>query len=83
MDLVYKDVGLINELLKKNNIPSDLSKLLFNIFKNGKRQLGERSHSTSITKILENYCQEVLRAPNFPSQLIDKNPRKKGFEIKF
>ena len=83
MDLACKDLGLFNNLSKKYNIPSELSDLLLKLFEDGKKDLGDRSFSTSIVKIIENKCVEYLRSPNFPKELIDNEKRKKGFEIKF
>ena len=51
------------------------------IFTEGKIQYGDRSLSTSIVQRLEEICNENLRATNFPSQLIDEEPKKKGVEI--
>ena len=52
-------------------------------FKKGLKLYGKKSLSTSIVKILEEKCNENLRAPNFPKNLKDNQPRKKGIEIKF
>ena len=83
MDLVCKDIKLFDQLTDKFNIPSDLSKLILNIFNKGKKELGSRAFSTSIVKRLENFCNESLRANSFPKQLVDNELSKKGFEIKF
>ena len=83
MDLVCKDISLFDKLTTKFNIPAKLSNLMLKIFKSGKKELGDRALSTSIIKILENACGEKLRNKNFPVELIDDQPRKKGFEVKF
>jgi len=83
MDLVCKDVGLFDKLTKKFKIPADISKLMNKKFKEGLAKYGNRSFSTSIVKLLEDYCNENLRANGFPNQLIDKKTSKKGYEIKF
>jgi len=83
MDLVCKDVGLFDKLANKFKIPADISKLMNKKFKEGLNKYGDRSLSTSIVKLLEDYCNENLRAYGFPRKLIDKEPRKKGNEIKF
>ena len=83
MDLVCKDLGLFDKLVDKYNIPANISKLMNKIFTEGKIQYGERSLSTSIVKRLEEICNENLRAPGFPSQLIDDKPKKKGIEITY
>ena len=83
MDLVCKDLGLFDKLVDKYNIPAKISKLMNKIFTEGKIQFGDRSLSTSIVKRLEELCNENLRAPGFPSQLTDEEPKKKGIEINF
>jgi len=83
MDLICKDLGLVEKLRKKFNIPSHLIHLVESIFIEGKNILGNREFSTAIVKLLEKKCGEELYSPNFPKQLIDKEPRRKGIEIKF
>ena len=83
MDLACKDLGLFDKLVDKYNIPAKISKLMNKIFTEGKTQFGDRSLSTSIVKRLEELCNENLRAPGFPSQLTDEEPKKKGIEIKY
>ena len=83
MDLACKDIGLFDKLSDKYNIPADISKLMNKIFNEGRDKYGDRSFSTSIVKRLEEACNENLRAPGFPSQLKDEEPKKKAIEIKF
>ena len=83
MDLVCKDVGLFNKLANKLRIKAQVSNLIVKIFEIGLKKFGNKSFSTSIVKLLENDCNEKLRASKFPKQLIDYEIRKKGFEIKF
>jgi 3-hydroxyisobutyrate dehydrogenase len=52
------------------------------IFNEGRKKYGDRALSTSIVKLLEEKCNTELRTKGFPSQLFDKEPRKKGIEIK-
>ncbi len=81
MDLVCKDLGLFDKLTKKFNIPADISSLMVNIFKQGKLKLGNRSFSTSIVKILEEECEEDLRADGFPSFLEDNKNKQEAEEV--
>lgn len=83
MDLVCKDVALFDKLVKKFNIPADISKLVYKIFREGRLKYGNKSFSTSIIKKLEEACKENLRTPGFPSKLKDNQLNKKGIEIKF
>jgi len=45
------------------------------------RKLGKRSLSTSIVKLLEDDCSEILRSKGFPSVIVDINKKKKGIEV--
>jgi len=81
MDLVCKDVGLFQKLANKFKIPTEISKLLVNIFQRGKSVLGEKAFSTSIIKILEDDCGEDLRSKGFPASLIDNENKKDGIEV--
>ncbi len=82
MDLICKDLGLVEKLRNKFDVPSKLIPLVESIFIEGKNKLGEREFSTAIIKLLEEKCKEKLSSPYFPQQLIDKDPRRKGIEIK-
>ena len=81
MLLLLKDINLFNKLTNLYNIPVELSPLLIKIFKDGKKRYGSRAWSSMIVKRLEDDCKTNLRAAGFPSELIDKESRKKGFEI--
>jgi len=81
MDLVCKDVGLFDKLTKKYEIPAEVSTLMLDIFERGRKKLGNRALSTSIVKLLEEKCNENLRASGFPSFLEDKNLKKDAEEV--
>ena len=81
MDLVCKDVGLFEKLTKKYKIPAELSPLISEIFQRGREKLGERALSTSIVKLLEEKCNDKLRANGFPSYLKDKNQKQEAEEV--
>ena len=81
MDLVCKDVGLFDKLTKKYDIPAEISSLILDIFQRGRETLGERALSTSIVKLLEEKCNDNLRASGFPSFLEDENKKQKGEEV--
>ena len=53
MDLVCKDAGLFDKLIKKYEIPAEFSSLILEIFQRGRKTLGDRALSTSIVKLLE------------------------------
>ena len=81
MDLVCKDVGLFDKLTKKYQIPAEISSLMLEIFRRGREKLGDRALSTSIVKLLEDKCNDNLRASGFPSFLEDKNQKQEAEEI--
>jgi 3-hydroxyisobutyrate dehydrogenase len=81
MDLVCKDLGLFDKLTKKYEIPAELSSVMLEIFQRGRDKLGNRSLSTSIVKLIEEKCNENLRASGFPSFLEDKNQKQEAEEI--
>jgi 3-hydroxyisobutyrate dehydrogenase len=81
MDLVCKDVGLFDKLTKKYQIPAELSSLMLEIFEKGREKLGDRALSTSIVKLLEDKCNENLRARGFPEYLVDEESKKDGIEV--
>ena len=83
MDLACKDINLFEKLAKSFKVPTKISKLIVKIFEKGRKKLGNRAFSTSIIKLLENDCNENLRALNFPKKLVDLKKRKKGLEVKF
>jgi len=83
MDLACKDIELFDKLIRKFNIPAEISPFLVKIFNEGKKKYGDRSLSTSIVKLLEDKCKTDLRATGFPSFLKDIEPKKKGIEVKF
>ena len=81
MDLVVKDMGLFDNLSKKYNVPLEVSPVVLNIFREGEKKYGTRAWSSMIVKRLEDVCNINLRADSFPSELIDSEPKKKGYEI--
>ena len=81
MELVYKDVGLFQNLVEKLGIKADLSPLITEIFREGRDTFGDKSWSTKIVKRLEDACKENLRAEGFPSELIDKESKAVGVEL--
>jgi len=81
MDLVEKDIGLVNALSKKHHIPLEISPVIFNIFKEGQKKYGSRAWSSMIVKRLEDACNINLRAEGFPSELTDNESEEKGYVI--
>ena len=81
MDLVKKDMTLFNNLAKKLDIPLEISPLVLNIFKDGHKKYGSRAWSSMIVKRMEDLNDTDFRAKGFPSELVDNEPKEKGYEI--
>ena len=82
MDLVCKDVGLFKSLSETHRVPTEISKLIFDIFDEGRKEFGDRAWSSMIVKRIEDHCKTDLRAEGFPSELEDDSERQKGYEVK-
>ena len=81
MDLVKKDMKLINDLSKKLKTPLEISPFVLNIFNKAQKQYGSRAWSSMVVKRLEDKYKLKFRAPGFPKELKDLEPQKKGYEI--
>tara|TARA_B110001452_G_scaffold212516_1_gene183121 strand:+ start:1706 stop:2647 length:942 start_codon:yes stop_codon:yes gene_type:complete len=81
MDLVLKDTGLFDNLANKLNAPLEISPLVVKIFKDGQKKYGSRAWSSMIVKRMEELNKIDFRAKGFPSELEDKEPEEKGYEI--
>ena len=81
MDLVLKDTGLFDNLAKKLNAPLEISPQIVQIFKDGEKKYGSRAWSSMIVKRMEDLNKIDFRAEGFPDELIDNEPKEKGYEI--
>ncbi len=81
MDLVVKDTTLFNDLANKLNTPLEISPLIVKIFTDGKKKYGPRAWSSMIVKRMEDQNNINFRAKGFPSELVDNEAEKKGYEI--
>tara|TARA_B100001540_G_scaffold281423_1_gene271504 strand:- start:282 stop:1223 length:942 start_codon:yes stop_codon:yes gene_type:complete len=81
MDLVLKDTGIFNELAKKLNSSLEISPMIVDIFKDGKKKYGSRAWSSMIVKRMEDLNNIDFRADGFPEELIDNESEEKGYEI--
>ena len=81
MDLVVKDMSLFNNLSKKSGVQLEISPIVLNIFREGKKKYGPRAWSSMIVKRFEDAYNTNLRADGFPAELIDSEPETKGAEI--
>ena len=81
MDLVCKDIGLFSEVARRGNVPLELAPLMVAIFKDGQERYGAREYSPNIVRRLEDATELDIRAPGFPSQMLDDEPEQAGYEV--
>ncbi len=81
MDLVAKDIGLFQEVADRANVPLDLNPLLIQLFQDGIDRFGPRELSPNIIKRLEEATGLDVRAPGFPSEMVDNEPEEPGAEV--
>ena len=81
MDLVLKDIGLFDEIAKKNKIPLEISPLINQIFEDGQLKYGPREWSPNIIKRLEEATGISVLAPGFPDEIVDDEEPKEGYEV--
>jgi 3-hydroxyisobutyrate dehydrogenase len=81
MDHEVKDVTLFDELGTKLGVPLEISPLVVQIMQDGLEKYGARAWSSMVVKRLEDACETDLRAPGFPSELVDDEEPQLGAEV--
>ncbi|HIF89303.1 MAG TPA: NAD(P)-dependent oxidoreductase [Candidatus Thioglobus sp.] len=81
MDLVSKDVGIFNELAKREGLDLEVAPLVVDIFKDGERRYGSRELSPNIIKRLEEAVEVKVLGHGFPAEMIDDEPEESGYEV--
>jgi len=81
MDLVAKDIGLFQEVADRNDVPLEISPILKDIFSDGIERYGSREYSPNIIRRLEEVTGLDIRAPGFPSEMLDDEPEEPGYEV--
>lgn len=81
MDLVKKDIGLFDDIAKAHDVPLEISPLMVAIFDDGIARYGARAQSDDIIRRLEDATGLDIRAPGFPSEMIDDEPEAPGYEV--
>ncbi len=74
-------MSLFDGLAKRLNVPLEISPLVLDIFKDGQERYGPRAWSPMIVKRLEEACGCELRAPGFPTEIVDDEPEVVGGEV--
>ncbi|MHA6262472.1 NAD(P)-dependent oxidoreductase [Arenibacterium sp. CAU 1754] len=81
MDLVAKDIGLFQSVADRAGVALDLNPLLIEIFQDGIARYGPRELSPNIIRRLEDATGLDIRAPGFPSEMVDDEPEEPGAEV--
>ena len=81
MDLVIKDVSLFQAIADREGVPLEVSPLLIDIFKDGKKRYGSREWSPNIVRRLEESSGTEVLALGFPAEIVDDEPEKSGEEV--
>ena len=81
MDLVIKDVSLFQAIAEREGVPLEVSPLLIDIFKDGKKRYGSREWSPNIVRRLEESSGTEVLALGFPAEIVDDEPEKSGEEV--
>jgi 3-hydroxyisobutyrate dehydrogenase len=81
LDLVMKDIGLFQSLADAKAVPLEMSPKLIEIVKDGQARYGMRAQSDRLIERLEEATGLSIRAPGFPTELVDDEPEERGWEI--
>ncbi len=81
MDLVLKDVGLFDEITKRQGMPLEIAPLMVKLFEEGIEKYGPRELSPNIIKRMEESCNVEVLGTGFPSQMADDEPEESGYEV--
>ena len=81
MDLVVKDVGIFDEIARRQGVPLEISPLLVDIFKDGIERYGPRELSPNIIRRLEDACDVHVLGVGFPGEMTDDEPEEPGAEV--
>ena len=81
MDLVAKDIGLFQTVADRAGVPIELNPRMIEIFRDGIERYGARELSPNIIRRLEDATGLDIRAPGFPSEMLDDEPEAPGYEV--
>jgi len=70
MDLACKDLGFADQISDKLGVPLELGSVTRQIFKRARNLYGGNAWSPQVVKMLEDACDQPLRAPGFPATLV-------------
>jgi 3-hydroxyisobutyrate dehydrogenase len=72
MDLACKDLGFAHQIAERLNVPLALGSRTKQIFERARKLFGGDAWSPKVVKMLEDVCDQQLRAPGFPETLVDE-----------
>ena len=81
MDLVEKDTDLFLDVARANGVELELGPVVRAAFADAKDRYGPRALSPRVVQRWEDDLGVSFRAPGFPADLIDTEPRTDGFEV--
>ncbi len=81
IDHELKDMTLLDALGGHHTVPVEPSPVAVAAVADGLERHGPWAWSSSVVKRLEDDCDTDLRAPGFPDELIDHEPRAPGVEV--
>jgi 3-hydroxyisobutyrate dehydrogenase len=82
MDLVAKDLGLFQAVADRAQVDLELVPVFSAIFADAIQRYGSREWSPNVIRRLEERTGADVRAPGFPSQMVDDEPEVPGVEIR-
>ncbi len=81
MDLVEKDTDLFLDVARDNGVDLELGPVVRAAFADAKDRYGSRALSPRVVQRWEDDLDVSFRAPGFPAELVDTEPRVEGFEV--
>lgn len=81
MDLVLKDISLLDDLAKRSGLSLELAPMLVKIFQEGIADYGPREFSPNIIRRIEDRHGLNVTTGGFPAEITDDQPEEEGYEI--
>jgi len=82
MDLVEKDTDLFLDVAKEGGVDLELAPVLRAVFADAAERYGPRALSPRVVQRFEDDLGIDFRAPGFPAEIVDDEPKVPGHEVK-